>query len=155
MCYSLVLLNTDLHVVSTTTRMTRTQFIRNTMGTVRAQTEPPPSVDMGRSASSSSAGMHTDEASLARGSTDQLTRPRVRTLRSNSIVSWKSQKGTESSPDLVESPMQEFPGAAPDAKLSRLWEAELESLLKVSAAPLALPSALENFSNCGRRAESL
>ncbi|GAA6001536.1 hypothetical protein JCM10207_006712 [Rhodosporidiobolus poonsookiae] len=36
--YSLLLLNTDLHVVDTTTRMTRQQFIRNTLEAIRAQT---------------------------------------------------------------------------------------------------------------------
>ncbi|GAA5828758.1 hypothetical protein JCM11251_005861 [Rhodosporidiobolus azoricus] len=36
--YSLLLLNTDLHVVDTTTRMTRQQFIRNTVEAIKAQT---------------------------------------------------------------------------------------------------------------------
>ncbi|KPV74837.1 uncharacterized protein RHOBADRAFT_53773 [Rhodotorula graminis WP1] len=36
--YSLLLLNTDLHVVDSTTRMTRQQFIRNTLDAIRAQT---------------------------------------------------------------------------------------------------------------------
>ncbi|GAA6047368.1 hypothetical protein JCM3770_001269 [Rhodotorula araucariae] len=36
--YSLLLLNTDLHVVDTTTRMTRQQFIRNTLEAIHAQT---------------------------------------------------------------------------------------------------------------------
>ncbi|PLW49722.1 hypothetical protein PCANC_10477 [Puccinia coronata f. sp. avenae] len=35
--YSVLLLNTDLHVVDTTSRMSRSQFIRNTMETVYAQ----------------------------------------------------------------------------------------------------------------------
>ncbi|OAV91849.1 hypothetical protein PTTG_27830 [Puccinia triticina 1-1 BBBD Race 1] len=37
MSYSILLLNTDLHVVDTTSRMSRSQFIRNTMETVYAQ----------------------------------------------------------------------------------------------------------------------
>ncbi|GAA5854331.1 hypothetical protein JCM8547_001783 [Rhodosporidiobolus lusitaniae] len=36
--YSLLLLNTDLHVVDTTSRMTRQQFIRNTVEAIKAQT---------------------------------------------------------------------------------------------------------------------
>ncbi|GAA5940520.1 hypothetical protein JCM10213_001130 [Rhodosporidiobolus nylandii] len=36
--YSLLLLNTDLHVVDTTTRMTRQQFVRNTVEAINAQT---------------------------------------------------------------------------------------------------------------------
>lgn len=40
MSYSLLLLNTDLHVVDSTTRMTRAQFIRNTLDAIRAQTGP-------------------------------------------------------------------------------------------------------------------
>lgn len=39
MSYSLLLLNTDLHIVDTTTRMTRAQFVRNTLAAVHAQTE--------------------------------------------------------------------------------------------------------------------
>lgn len=35
--YSILLLNTDLHVVDTTSRMSRSQFIRNTLETVYAQ----------------------------------------------------------------------------------------------------------------------
>jgi PH/SEC7 domain-containing protein len=35
--YSLLLLNTDLHVVDTTTRMSRSQFVRNTLAAVHAQ----------------------------------------------------------------------------------------------------------------------
>lgn len=34
----MLLLNTDLHVVDTTTRMTRQQFIRNTLSAIHAQT---------------------------------------------------------------------------------------------------------------------
>ncbi|GAA5983217.1 hypothetical protein JCM10908_000200 [Rhodotorula pacifica] len=37
--YSVLLLNTDLHVVDSTSRMTRQQFVRNTLEAVRAQTE--------------------------------------------------------------------------------------------------------------------
>ncbi|KAA1095455.1 hypothetical protein PGT21_020554 [Puccinia graminis f. sp. tritici] len=37
MSYSILLLNTDLHVVDTTSRMSRSQFVRNTMETVFAQ----------------------------------------------------------------------------------------------------------------------
>ncbi|GAA5837679.1 hypothetical protein JCM3766R1_000554 [Sporobolomyces carnicolor] len=36
--YSMLLLNTDLHVVDTTTRMTRQQFVRNTLNAIQAQT---------------------------------------------------------------------------------------------------------------------
>ncbi|SCZ88711.1 BZ3500_MvSof-1268-A1-R1_Chr2-1g04587 [Microbotryum saponariae] len=37
--YSLLLLNTDLHVVDTTNRMTRTQFVRNTISAIQAQVD--------------------------------------------------------------------------------------------------------------------
>ncbi|BGP02291.1 hypothetical protein RTBOTA2_003978 [Rhodotorula toruloides] len=39
--YSLLLLNTDLHVVDSTTRMSRQQFIRNTLEAINAQTGSP------------------------------------------------------------------------------------------------------------------
>ncbi|GEM09884.1 SEC7-like domain containing protein [Rhodotorula toruloides] len=39
--YSLLLLNTDLHVVDSTTRMSRQQFIRNTLDAISAQTGSP------------------------------------------------------------------------------------------------------------------
>lgn len=35
MCYSIMLLNTDLHMADIESKMTRSQFIKNTMGTVR------------------------------------------------------------------------------------------------------------------------
>lgn len=38
--YSILLLNTDLHVVDTVSRMSRSQFIRNTMETIYAQLSP-------------------------------------------------------------------------------------------------------------------
>lgn len=37
--YSILLLNTDLHVVDSASRMTRQQFVRNTLEAVRAQAE--------------------------------------------------------------------------------------------------------------------
>ncbi|SCV71895.1 BQ2448_4589 [Microbotryum intermedium] len=37
--YSLLLLNTDLHVVDTTNRMTRSQFVRNTISAIQAQVD--------------------------------------------------------------------------------------------------------------------
>ncbi|GAA5910054.1 PH and SEC7 domain-containing protein [Sporobolomyces salmoneus] len=36
--YSMLLLNTDLHVVDSTTRMTRQQFVRNTLNAIQSQT---------------------------------------------------------------------------------------------------------------------
>lgn len=38
--YSLLLLNTDLHVVETSTRMQRSQFVKNTLYTIHAHTNP-------------------------------------------------------------------------------------------------------------------
>lgn len=38
--YSLLLLNTDLHVVETSTRMLRGQFVKNTLSAIRSQTAP-------------------------------------------------------------------------------------------------------------------
>ncbi|KNE90144.1 hypothetical protein, variant [Puccinia striiformis f. sp. tritici PST-78] len=53
MTYSILLLNTDLHIVDTTTRMSRSQFIRNTMETIQAQLSTFEPLSSSRSKSSS------------------------------------------------------------------------------------------------------
>ncbi|KAI0266753.1 hypothetical protein BC834DRAFT_111496 [Gloeopeniophorella convolvens] len=86
--YSLLLLNTDLHVAELTTRMSRGQFVRNTLFTIQMQLQP--------NAGSSSDLVQSDrDADSLRGpsseSSDIGTNTlRSRTKRSDSITSWNS-----------------------------------------------------------------
>lgn len=151
LCYSLVLLNTDLHVVSTSTRMTRAQFVRNTMATIRTQSDVPTSNADGTRSRSASLGAGGDVS--RRSSMEQLPGlpgsaklqakpPATRPTRSGSVASWKSglnassggAKTSDSSPDVpFESPSTELSAFVMDPKSVKAWESELESLLKVGS----------------------
>ncbi|GAA6028264.1 hypothetical protein JCM8097_006946 [Rhodosporidiobolus ruineniae] len=123
--YSLLLLNTDLHVVDTTTRMTRPQFIRNTLEAIRAQTDledeviqtplsptrlfssPNPSVAEGTAEDSSVFGSH--EAAASHKSVD---RPRTAaSVRSGSGVLGKDSPSS-STLNLPVSPPTSRPATA-------------------------------------------
>ncbi|TNY24717.1 hypothetical protein DMC30DRAFT_345458 [Rhodotorula diobovata] len=72
--YSLLLLNTDLHVVDSTTRMTRAQFIRNTLDAIHAQTGAGESellADASPPTDSSSSVFRLGDAAASRRSLDQ------------------------------------------------------------------------------------
>ncbi|TKA56825.1 hypothetical protein B0A53_01226 [Rhodotorula sp. CCFEE 5036] len=88
--YSILLLNTDLHVVDSNSRMTRQQFVRNTLEAVRAQadsveTTATPGLLFGPDkVSAEPTGLHSDassvfgnrEAGASRASLDQSSRHR-------------------------------------------------------------------------------
>lgn len=124
--YSLLLLNTDLHVAELATHMSKSQFVRNTMAAIRAQPD---------SASALSASEFTrDDASSVRGGSDETEMPTSK--RCDSVASWNSlspdaalftTNGTPCDPDQVNS---NFNGqeSRPHGKA---WEAVMESLLKV------------------------
>ncbi|KAI0043650.1 hypothetical protein FA95DRAFT_1609196 [Auriscalpium vulgare] len=87
--YSLLLLNTDLHVAELSTRMSKAQFVRNTLSTIQIQLE------QSRSAQGSTSDLGFDEASSLRGAgsegSDAGTQTvRSRAKRSDSITSWNS-----------------------------------------------------------------
>ncbi|KAI0066118.1 hypothetical protein BV25DRAFT_1835812 [Artomyces pyxidatus] len=87
--YSLLLLNTDLHVAELSTRMSRGQFVRNTLSTIQIQ------LQQSRSAQGSSSDLAYDEASSLRGPGSEgsdvgTSTVRSRPKRSDSITSWNS-----------------------------------------------------------------
>lgn len=90
--YSLLLLNTDLHVAELSSHMSRTQFVRNTMSAVmpeRKQTL----LESEASLQSTNPDTHTEQPSTSRtpnGDAEQASGHVPRSKRSGSIQSWKS-----------------------------------------------------------------
>ncbi|KAF7376130.1 Sec7-like domain belongs to guanine nucleotide exchange factors [Mycena sanguinolenta] len=141
--YSLLLLNTDLHVADLATRMSRTQFVRNTLMAIQMQLQPATpaqasSTDLASTQDSSSLRAETLESS----STPPAT---IRSKRSDSITSWHSVSrqevaatSTMSSPAANGStPSVQIPmsGHEPRSSVSsfvygRAWENDMENLLK-------------------------
>lgn len=77
--YSLLLLNTDLHVAELATRMSRSQFVRNTLAAIQTQLNP-------------ASELRHDDGYRVRGpgSDGQETISIGRSKRSASITSWNS-----------------------------------------------------------------
>ncbi|KAH9998452.1 hypothetical protein BJV74DRAFT_767810 [Russula compacta] len=89
--YSLLLLNTDLHVADLTTRMSRGQFVRNTLFTIQMQLQPNHSVQ----GSSSDLVQSERDGDSLRGPGDEGNDISASTVhspakRSDSITSWNS-----------------------------------------------------------------
>jgi PH and SEC7 domain-containing protein len=137
--YSLLLLNTDLHVAELSTHMSRSQFVRNTMSTIQMQRQP-----MSAARLSSSDLTYDDCSSSVRGSgTDETeVMSRTRSKRSDSITSWNSfsREAVTSLPKSNQSSSlgANLPnGSSPSIHVSvehahgRAWENDMESLLKV------------------------
>ncbi|KAI0930571.1 hypothetical protein AcV5_007248 [Taiwanofungus camphoratus] len=82
--YSLLLLNTDLHVAELSNRMSRGQFVRNTLTAIQMQLQP--------SHGSNSDLSYDDWSSFRAGSDSDVggTTIRSQTKRSDSITSWNS-----------------------------------------------------------------
>lgn len=84
--YSLLLLNTDLHVADLATRMSRSQFVRNTMSAIQSQLRP------NQDGKGSVSDLNYDDGGSMRGngSDGQDTIAMGRSKRSGSIASWNS-----------------------------------------------------------------
>lgn len=82
--YSLLLLNTDLHVADLSTRMSRNQFIKNTLTAIQTQLQP---VSIARLSTSD---LTYDDCSSIRGVGSEETEKGFRKKRSDSITSWNS-----------------------------------------------------------------
>ncbi|KAF8798741.1 hypothetical protein BYT27DRAFT_7177517 [Phlegmacium glaucopus] len=139
--YSLLLLNTDLHVAELTTRMSRNQFVRNTLTAIQMQLQPTSAATL-----SSSDLTYDDCSSSVRGSgTDETeVMSRSRSKRSDSITSWNSlsREAVMSLPIGIKSNQSgsfgaQLPnGSSPSVQVStdhahgRAWENDMESLLK-------------------------
>ncbi|KAI0355629.1 hypothetical protein OH77DRAFT_1511483 [Trametes cingulata] len=84
--YSVLLLNTDLHVAELASRMSKNQFVRNTMTAIQMQLQP--------SGMASSTDLTYDDWSSVRAGSDSGDGPgntvRARAKRSDSITSWNS-----------------------------------------------------------------
>lgn len=159
--YSLLLLNTDLHVADLATRMSRGQFVRNTLFTIQIQLQPNHSVQ-----GSTSDLVHSDrDADSIRGPGSEGSDVGTSTLRSqakrsDSITSWNSITRDAALANLfVGSPATGNTAPLPndstasvtasatsgtEAKTTstlvssvvydRNWESDMESLLKVWAS---------------------
>ncbi|KAG9220598.1 hypothetical protein CCMSSC00406_0003697 [Pleurotus cornucopiae] len=131
--YSLLLLNTDLHIAELSTHMSRSQFVRNTLGTIQMQLQPPEQL-------STSDLAYDDSGSSMRGSDADTI---ARTKRSDSITSWNSVSKEAA---MAASPGHHSNGSTPSVQVSlhssqqrtpdvgsvygRTWEADMENLLK-------------------------
>lgn len=158
MAYSLLLLNTDLHVADLTNRMSRGQFIRNTLFTIQMQLRPIRSVQ----GSSSDLVNSERDGDSVRGPGDEgsdigPSGVRSKAKRSDSITSWNSITRDAALANLfVASPtvgnntplpndstasVPASTTSATEAKtpstlvssvvFDRNWESDIESLLKV------------------------
>ena len=148
--YSLLLLNTDLHVAELQTRMSRTQFVRNTITAIQMQLQPTSSARL-----STSDLTYDDCSSSVRGAGSDETEMMTRSKRSDSIKSWNSLPreavfSLPVSPATTQSGQLDTPltnGSTPSVQISngheqptssrqpqihgRAWESDLETLLKV------------------------
>ncbi|KAJ3989132.1 hypothetical protein F5890DRAFT_136060 [Lentinula detonsa] len=101
--YSLLLLNTDLHIADLTSHMSRSQFVRNTLAAIQMQLQPSSTSTSPQASSpdiydesgslrsfplaSSGQGSNSSSAAVSEGSAmDTITRSK----RSDSITSWNS-----------------------------------------------------------------
>ncbi|KAJ7045497.1 hypothetical protein C8F04DRAFT_436332 [Mycena alexandri] len=130
--YSLLLLNTDLHVADLATRMSRTQFVRNTLTAIQMQLQPTPS--------QASTPDLTHDSGSVRAETIESTPPASRSKRSDSITSWHSvsrdgvmfsSPGNESTPSVQISAAGHEPRTSVSSIVyGRGWENDMENLLK-------------------------
>lgn len=151
--YSMLLLNTDLHIADIASHMSRGQFVRNTLFAITESAPTAsahPSLNPAARASTPDLPSHSEEANRQQsGDSSDPTTLRMRSKRSGSITSWKSGSreavggmlGNASTPALISSPAN---GAAPSNDpsrphtasvrgppvFSRSWELEMENLLK-------------------------
>lgn len=151
--YSMLLLNTDLHVADIASHMSRGQFVRNTLFAITESAPTAsahPSLNPAARASTPDLPSHSEEANRQQsGDSSDPTTLRMRSKRSGSITSWKSGSreavggmlGNASTPALISSPANgaapsNDPNRPPTASVrgppvfSRSWELEMENLLK-------------------------
>ena len=129
--YSILLLNTDLHVADLATHMSRSQFVRNTMTAIQAQFPSANTFDQ------------DGNSSLSRNEDTEIV---GRSKRSDSIASWNSVSrditSLSSSPSINRtseiSETRSTTTAGVDSKsintsqlYNRAWENDMENLLKV------------------------
>lgn len=135
----MLLLNTDLHIADLTAHMSKSQFVRNTITAIQMQLRPNSAAQL------STTDLTRDDSSSVRGGgSDETEMPS--TKRSDSVASWNSltreaaviamASGTAlngSSHDANGSSpsIQITGGQEQNRQYSRVWEADMENLLKV------------------------
>jgi len=145
--YSLLLLNTDLHVAELQTRMSRSQFVRNTIAAIQTQLQSTSAARL-----STSDLTYDDCSSSVRGAGSDETEMMTRSKRSDSITSWNSLPreailSLPVSPATTQSGQLDTPlangstpsmngheqptSSRPTQVHGRAWESDLETLLKV------------------------
>ncbi|KAF9647320.1 hypothetical protein BDM02DRAFT_2709294 [Thelephora ganbajun] len=154
--YSLLLLNTDLHVAELSTHMSRNQFVRNTLSAIQMQLHP------------NSSNSDFDSSSGRQGSDYTGSTPGRGVKRSDSITSWNSlSKDVVSglsqslSPQVNESTasfqatnndQKENGGATP--LYDRNWENEMETMLKDMYTAIKNQQVLQPLGTLGRMSTS-
>ena len=152
MAYSLLLLNTDLHVAELSTHMSRNQFVRNTLSAVQMQVHP------------NGSNSDFDSSSGRQGSDHASGTPGKRTIkRSDSMTSWNSlsrdtvpglpqtlspQVNESTASFLAVSNDQRENGGA-TVLYDRNWENDMEAMLKVSQTTIRplVPRLKESIGN--------
>ena len=131
--YSLLLLNTDLHVAELSTHMSRNQFVRNTLSAIQMQPQPNGSTSDFDSSSGRQGSDHT-------GSTPARGMKRSDSMTSWSSVSRDAVTGLSQTPSpQVNESTASFQAAGSGQKeggsatplYDRNWENEMETVLKV------------------------
>ena len=132
--YSLLLLNTDLHVAELSTHMSRNQFVRNTLSAIQMQVHP------------NGSNSDFDSSSGRQGSDHIGGTPGKRIKRSDSMTSWSSLS-RDNVPGLsqtlspqVNDSTSSFLAVSNDQKenggstvlYDRNWENDMEAMLKVN-----------------------
>jgi len=132
--YSLLLLNTDLHVAELSTHMSRNQFVRNTLSAIQMQLHP------------NGSSSDFDSSSGRQGNDRTGSSPARGVKRSDSMTSWSSLSkdavpglsqtlsphvnNSTGSFQAVTNDQKEHSGTVP--LYDRNWENEMETVLKVS-----------------------
>lgn len=139
--YSLLLLNTDLHIAELAAHMSKSQFVRNTITAIQMQLQPNSSEQV-----LTSDHIRDDGSSLRGGGSDETEIPHSK--RSDSVASWNSlpheaallttisasapngaaleENGPTGSSHFVNGREQNI-----SRQRGRAWESDMESLLKV------------------------
>jgi PH/SEC7 domain-containing protein len=142
--YSLLLLNTDLHIAELATHMSKSQFVRNTIAAIQMQLRPNSPAQI-----STSDLIRDDGSSVRGGGSDETEMPHSK--RSDSVTSWNSltreasllATNSASAPNGASLEENGPTGSSPSIHVTsgqeqifnrqrgRAWESDMESLLKV------------------------
>lgn len=134
--YSLLLLNTDLHVAELSSHMSRNQFVRNTMAalTPERQQSVADSDSLGASLNNDSSADQSGVSRAPSGDGDSSTAPRPHSKRSGSLQSWNSGSREAILPG---APLVSTPTSGINGSSSSLQSKQLESAVTETPAAAA------------------